>query len=214
MRTEYEADLLAVNDMLVAMTASVRTTMADATTALLAADRDLATAVAARDAEVNRLRDRIEDRVLVTIARQAPVAGDLRSLFAAVQVATDVERMGDLATHVAQLTLKYHPRPSVPADLRSLFVRIGRVADEMAAKAVRVLADPDVALAAELERDDDVMDDLHHQLIRAILDRKPALDVTMGVQLVLLARFYERFADHAVNAGRRVVFRLTGSSVH
>lgn len=214
MRKEFQTDLRAVNDMLVAMTESVRRAMADATTALLAADRDLATAVAARDADVNAFRNRIEDLVLVTIARQAPVAGDLRALFVAVQIATDVERMGDLATHVARTTLRYHPRPTVPADLRALFVRIGRVADEMAAKAARVLADPDAAVAAELERDDDRMDDLHHQLLTAILDRQPTLDVTVGVQLVLLARFYERFADHAVNTGRRIVFRLTGSPVH
>lgn len=214
MRNEFHADLCAVNDLLVTMTTAVRIAMADATTALLAADRDLATAVADRDADVNALRDRIENLVLVTIARQAPVAGDLRALFVAVQVATDVERMGDLATHVARMTLRYHPRPTVPADLRALVVSIGRVADEMAAKAVGVLTDPDVEAAAELERDDDLMDDLHHKLLTAILDRKPALDVATGVQLVLLARFYERFADHAVNAGRRTVFRLTGSTVH
>jgi phosphate transport system protein len=214
MRREFQADLTTINDMLVAMTTSVRTAMADATTALLTADRDLAIAVADRDAEVNALRDRIENLVLVTIARQAPVAGDLRTLFVAVQVATDVERMGDLATHVARMTLRYHPRPTVPADLRALFVRIGRVADEMIAKAIGVLADPDADGATELERDDDAMDDLHRRLLTAILDRRPALDVTTGVQLVLLARFYERFADHAVNTGRRVVFRVTGTSVH
>jgi phosphate transport system protein len=214
MRKEFEADLAAVNDMLVTMTTSVRTAMADATTALLTADRNLATAVAARDAEVNALRDQIENLVLVTIARQAPVAGDLRALFVAVQVATDVERMGDLATHVARTTLPYHPRPTVPADLRALFVQIGRAADEMVTKAAEVLAAPDAEAATELERDDDTMDDLHRRLLSAILDRKPALDVTMGVQLVLLARFYERFADHAVNVGQRVAFRLTGSPVH
>jgi phosphate transport system protein len=122
--------------------------------------------------------------------------------------------MGDLATHVARTTLRYHPRPTVPADLRALFVNIGQVAEAMAAKALGVLTEPDAATAAELERDDDVMDDLHQRLLTTILNRTPALDVTVGVQLVLLARFYERFADHAVNAGRRVVFRLTGSTVH
>ncbi|GAA1031818.1 phosphate signaling complex protein PhoU [Virgisporangium ochraceum] len=214
MRNEFQADLRAVNDLLVTMTTAVQIAMADATTALLAADRDLAAAVAGRDADVNALRDRVEDLVLVTIARQAPVAGDLRALFVAAQVATDVERMGDLAAHVARMTLRYHPRPTVPADLRALFVRIGRAADGMAAKAVQVLAEPDAATAAELERDDDLMDGLHQELLTAILDRKPPLDVATGVQLVLLARFYERFADHAVNAGHRTVFRLTGTTVH
>lgn len=214
MREEFQADLATINDMLVTMAASVRTSMADATAALLTADREHATAVAARDAEVNALRDRVENAVLVTIARQAPVAGDLRTLIVAVQVATDVERMGDLATHVARTTLRYHPRPTVPADLRALFVHMGQVADGMAAKAIRVLAEPDTATAAALEHDDDLMDDLHRRLITAILDRTPAVDVAIGIQLVLLARFYERFADHAVNASRRVMFRLTGLSVH
>jgi phosphate transport system protein len=218
MRKEFQAELAAINDLLVAMVTQVRTAMADATTALLTADRELAEAVADRDAAVNANRDRVESLVLTTIARQAPVAGDLRALLVAVQVATDVERMGDLAAHVAMAAVRHHPRPSVPVDLRASFVRMGRLTDEMAAKAAHVLAGSDatdaVAAAVELEHDDDQMDDLHQRLLTAILDRTPPLDVPTGVQLVLLARFYERFADHAVNAGNRVVFRLTGASVH
>ena len=98
------------------------------------------------------------------MARQAPVASDLRALITALHVAADLERMGDLADHVAKTALRRHPSPAVPAELRPAFTAMADVADRMAAKIATVLAKLDAVGAAELERDDDAMDELHKEL--------------------------------------------------
>lgn len=183
MRRELEANLAAVNDTLVTMTDSVRTAMADATTALLTADRGLAVAVTA---PVRRRADRhrrgTDGRPRRTRGGDGP------------PVPPPPDRAGRSACAV---------RPDRPHGRRD--GGQGRRG---------VLAAPNAEAAAELDRDDDTMDDLHQRLLSAILDRKPAVDVATGVQLVLLARYYERFADHTVNVGHRIVFRVNGLPVH
>jgi phosphate transport system protein len=128
-------------------------------------------------------------------------------------VAADLERMGDLADHVAKTALRRHPSPAVPAELRGVFKEMANVADAIAGKVATVLAEPDAALAAELESDDDVMDNLHRQLFKVLLGDDWPYGAETAIDGALLGRFYERFADHAVNSGRRVIYLLTGETV-
>ncbi|MCX4389283.1 phosphate signaling complex protein PhoU [Micromonospora peucetia] len=210
MRDEFRADLQIVSQLLVDMAEGVRAAMRQATHALLTADRRAAETVIERDAEIDNLYRHVEERVCDLLARQAPVASDLRAMITALHVAADLERMGDLAEHVAKTALRRHPSPAVPAELRPTFTEMAATADRMAIKIGSVLAKPDADLAAELDGDDDAMDDLHRNLFGLLLGEDWPYGVETAIDATLLGRFYERFADHAVNAGEHVVYLITG----
>jgi phosphate transport system protein len=213
MRDEYRADLVDVNRMLVQMGSSVRQAMARATNALLNADQTDAEEVIARDAEVDALYRLVEDKVYDLFARQAPVASDLRVVFTALHVAADLERMGDLAEHVARTALRRHPECAVPPSLTETFQGMGQAADRIAEKITVAISTSDIVAASQLERDDDAMDQLHRQLFELMFDAKFTDGTEAAVDNALLGRFYERYSDHAVNAGRHVVFLVTGESI-
>lgn len=212
MREEFRADLLEVGRLLVSMAEAVQTAMRRATVALLTADRVAAETVIANDHEIDELDRTVEDTVYDVLARQAPVASDLRLVVTALHIAADLERMGDLADHVAKTALRRHPSPAVPAELRGVVGRMAEVADRMAAKIGRCLSSQDVVVAAELDRDDDAMDELHRHLLATLLGDDWPYGVETAIDGALLGRFYERYADHAVNAGRHVIYLVTGEA--
>ncbi|MEV4760717.1 phosphate signaling complex protein PhoU [Micromonospora sp. NPDC049559] len=212
MREEFRADLHIVSQLLVDMAEAIRVAMQNATRALLRADREAAETVIARDAEIDLIYRQVEERVADLLARQAPVATDLRTVITALHIAADLERMGDLAEHVAKTALRRHPSPAVPAELRGVFGQMAAVADRIAEKIAGVLSKPDADLAAELDRDDDAMDDLHRDLFAVLLSDDWPYGMETGIDGALLGRFYERYADHAVNAGRHVVYLITGET--
>jgi phosphate transport system protein len=210
MRSEFRADLAIVSGLLVAMAEEVRAAMRRATTALLEADAGMAEGVVTGDAAVDELRKEVEDKVYSLLAQQAPVASDLRLVVTALYMSKDFERMGDLAKHVAKSCLRRHPARAVPDELVSVIRDMADVADRLAGKIGHVLSHPDAATAAELETDDDAMDELHKGLFVVLLGAAWKHGVESAVDGALLGRFYERFADHAVNAGRQMYFLVTG----
>lgn len=213
MREEFQSDLNELSRLLVTMAEAVRAAMRKATSALLRADREAAELVVERDAEVNHLYRQVEQKVSDVIARQAPVASDLRAVVTALHISADLERMGDLAEHVAKTALRRHPSPAVPAELRPVFRQMAAVADRMADKITGVLASPTVEGAKELERADDEMDDLERELFKVLLGDDWPYGAETAIDGALLGRFYERYADHAVNAGQQVIYLITGEPV-
>lgn len=213
MREEFQADLNEVSRLLVTMAEAVRAALRKATNALLTADLKAAQTVIERDAEVDAIYAQVETKVADTIARQAPVASDLRMVITALHISADLERMGDLAEHVAKTAARRHPSPAVPAELRPVFKGMAEVADRMADKITSVLASPNAATAAELEGDDDAMDQLERDLFKILLDDDWPYGAETAIDGALLGRFYERYADHAVNAGRRMYFLVTGENL-
>jgi phosphate transport system protein len=210
MRARFQGELAAVAGLLVEMADAVRTAIRRATAALLHSDAEQAELVIAADDEIDAHYRNIEEKVYEVIALQAPVASDLRLVLTALHIAGDLERMGDLADHVAKTGLRRHPAPAVPEELTGVVREMASVADQMAGKISRVLSTPNVARATELERDDDAMDELHRQLLQTILDPNWSYGVEAAVDMALLARFYERYADHAVNAGQHIIYLITG----
>ncbi|HEY7222723.1 MAG TPA: phosphate signaling complex protein PhoU [Micromonosporaceae bacterium] len=213
MREEFQAELAEVRDLLVAMADEVRDAMRRATKALLDADAGVAEGVVAGDTVVNDLHRRVEDKVYGLLALQAPVASDLRLVVTALHTAWDIERMGDLAKHVAKTALRRHPVRAVPDELVAIFRDMAAVADRIAAKISKVLARPDAPRAAELEIEDDAMDELHKGLFVVLLGAAWRHGVEAAVDGALLGRFYERYADHAVNAGHHMYFFVTGEQL-
>lgn len=213
MRTEFQAELEEVSGLLVAMADEVRAAMKRATAGLLNANAGVAEGVITGDAAVNQLHKDVEEKVYALLARQAPVASDLRHVVTALHIASDIERMGDLAKHVAKTALRRYPAKAVPDELTPVINDMAEVADRMSGKIGKVLASPDAARAAELETDDDAMDELNRGLFVVLLGAAWRHGVEFAVDGALLGRFYERFADHAVNAGRHIVFFVTGESL-
>jgi phosphate transport system protein len=210
MREEFQAELSGVGRLLVDMAEAVRAAMRDATAALLGADRAAAETVIDRDGEVDQLYRQVEERVCDVIARQAPVATDLRTVISALHIAADLERMGDLSSHVARTAIRRYPAPAVPGELAGVVREMAEVADRIAAKIKHVLSEPDALRAAELDRDDDAMDELERQLFALLLGPEWPHGVEAAVDAALLGRFYERYADHAVNSGHQIVYLVTG----
>lgn len=181
-----------------------------ATEALLKADLVLAERVITGQADVIAVNTGVEETAFALLALQAPVATDLRAVVSAIRIAGDAQRMGGLAVHVAEIARMRHPRNAVPDDVRRHVAEMGGVAEQLACGAREVLLAQDPGRAAQIHRDDDAMDELHHQLLTALMDPGWTHGVAAAVDVTLLGRFYERFADHAVQIARRVIFQATG----
>jgi phosphate transport system protein len=210
MRDLYQEQLSGLADVLADMCVRVAEAMEDATRALLAADLELAERVIADDVRIDDLRSDAEEKAFGLLALQAPVATDLRVVIAAIHGAGDIERMGDLALHVAQAARRRHPQPVLPAEVAPYFAEMGQVGPALARKAAEVIRSRDVVTAATLEADDDAMDDLHRHIFSVLMAPSWTHGVGPAVDITLLARFYERYADHAVTVARRVVYVVTG----
>jgi phosphate transport system protein len=210
MRDVYQEQLDDLAGALAGMCAQVAEAMEKATRALLEVDLQLAEEVISGDVRVDETRAAAEEKAFALLALQAPVATDLRIVVAAIHGAGDIERMGDLALHVAQTARRRHPHPVLPAEVAGYFAEMGRVGVQLARKAADVIRTRDLERAAELETDDDAMDDLHRHMFTVLMDRNWSHGVGPAVDITLLARFYERYADHAVAVARRIVYVVTG----
>jgi phosphate transport system protein len=184
--------------------------MAHATRALLDADLSLAEQVIADHEHISVMSLQSEAAALRLLALQQPVAGDLRSIVGAIHVGADIERMGALAVHVARISRRRHPDPALPDDVRAGFTEMGAKAVQLARTAQEVLVSGDHDKAARLRDEDDAVDAEHRHLFTLLIDHKWQDGVGSAVDVALLGRYYERFADHAVEIGRRVVFEETG----
>jgi phosphate transport system protein len=210
MREAYQVELGELAEELATMCSMSGTAMELATRALLDTDLALAEQVIGDDAKIDDARASCEEHAYALLALQAPVATDLRTVLAAIHAAESLERMGDLALHVAKAARRRHPNPVLPEQIRPYFAEMGRVAVDLARQAEAVILNRDVEKARSLEEADDEMDDLHRHLFTVIMDKDWPDGVAAAVDVTLLGRFYERFADHAVSVAKRVVFVVTG----
>lgn len=210
MRELYHDQLESVIDDLVGMTHDVKLATSRATHALFTADAETAEAVISADTAIDERRVSIEDRSFELLARQQPVAGDLRMLVAALRMVAELERMGDLAVHIAKVARLRYPDHVLPRPAEPIMREMADVADEMVSAVSQVIADRDVDAAAALERDDDVMDRLRRANFRILLSDDWQHGVESAVDVALLGRYYERIADHSVSTARRVIYLVTG----
>jgi phosphate transport system protein len=210
MREAYHVELDRLAGNLAAMSLQVAEALELATKALLEVDLGLAEQVISDDQKVDDARAECEEQAYALLALQAPVATDLRTVLATIHAAESLERMGDLALHVAKAARRRHPEPVLPEPVRPYFAEMGAVAVKLALQAEQVIKNRDVQAAKLLEAADDQVDDIHKHLFTVIMDRDWPYGVAAAVDVTLLGRFYERFADHAVSVARRMVFVVTG----
>ena len=210
MATVNQEPLTLVNNDLVTITALVGSAMNLATQSLLDADLSFAEKVIQADANIDALCSAVEDRCLELMEDKRPTGSELRSIIGALRIAASLERMGDLAEHVAKQARMRYPNAAVPQDLRETFAIMGGVAEAIVSKSGAVIATKDVSLASEIASHDAEMDFLHRELFTIVLSPSWAHGVEAAIDVTLLSRYYERYADHAVSVTRRVINVVTG----
>ncbi|MER7164862.1 PhoU domain-containing protein [Micromonospora sp. NPDC000207] len=180
-----------------------------ASTALLDADAEAGRTVLVEVAAARELHDRIEGWVPAVLARRQPVASDLRLLVAGLRMNGDMRRMGALAAHIAKVAVARYPDPVLPAQVRPTFVAMADAAARLADKAALVMATRARVDALQTGLDDDELDELQRSLFTKLTDDWP-YGVQAAVDVAMLGRYYERFADHAVGVGRQVAYLVVG----
>ena len=211
MRDVFHDELDEIGAGVAEMIRLVAAAMQGATGALLDADLARAERVIDADARVDSLRDELEDRTFQMIARQQPVASDLRLLISTLHLVSDLERMGDLALHVAKIARLRFPEAAVPEEARDVIAQMGEVAQILVRKVADVVDGRDIELAKEIEAEDDSMDALRRKLFTLVLSPRWSHGTEAAIDMTLLGRYYERYADHAVGVARRIVFIATGA---
>jgi phosphate transport system protein len=210
MRTTYYEELSAHCAQIGDMCGLAADAMEHATQALLGTDLSVAEQVIADHEHIAAMSRQAEARAIRLLALQQPVAGDLRTIVGSIHIGADIERMGALAVHVARIARLRHPECALPDEVRDCFAKMGTRAVQLARTAQEVLISGDHDKAARLRNEDDAVDAEHRHLFTLLIDHKWQDGVCSAVDVALLGRFYERFADHAVEIGKRVVFEATG----
>ncbi|MFM2154394.1 MAG: hypothetical protein RL382_295 [Actinomycetota bacterium] len=209
-RSVFQDELDGVSQSLVDLTDMVAVSISKATESILNCDLKLAEEVIASDDTIDDFQHALDARIIDIIARQQPVASDLRALVTALRMSADLERMGDMSHHVAKITRLRHPDAAIPTELIASFKQMGEAAEKIARKTGSVIASRDTEVALQVEKDDDEMDKLHRLLIGTLVDPNWKHGVESAIDLTLLGRYYERYADHAVSVSRRVYYLVTG----
>jgi phosphate transport system protein len=210
MRPDNSNQLQLVNSKLVEMAALVGVAIDTATRALLNDDLALAEQVISCDEQIDQLNSEVEELCFRITALDAPMATDLRMVMGGIRMATSLERMGDLAAHIAKQVRLRYPSPSIPAELQATFSEMGTAASKIVAEAGQVIESHDANLADKMKQYDDALDRLHRDLFTVVLAESWGHGVESAIDVTLLSRFYERFGDHAVSLARRVIYIVTG----
>jgi phosphate transport system protein len=210
MRVIFNEELKQVADDLDRMAQDVSQAIHGAGNALLKSDVEAAQTVIDGDIEIDALESSIIDQCIRLLAKQSPVATDLRVIVSTLRLSATFERMGDLARHIAETARRTYPQPTLPPETRELFTEMQQFLDMTADRLVSMLADKDATTAEQIIVDDDKLDNLHHQTFDLALSDEWTGSKQQMIDMVLLARFMERLGDHAVSAARRVVYIVSG----
>ena len=212
MRAQFHEQLEALFHDLAEICGLVEVAVTRASEALRTGDSSVAEKVISDDEVIDRARETLEEDAFALLSLQQPVAGDLRTLVAALRMVTELERMGDLSVHVAKIARLRVPELAVPASLQGTMETMSVTAIDMVRRVRDIIASRDVQAAIELGRDDEKMDQLRRASFAQLLDDDYADSIEAAVDIALLGRYFERIADHAVSVANRVVFVVTGEN--
>lgn len=213
MRDVYHQQLDTIGRDLAQLAGLAGEALRQANEALLSTDLQAAETVIAGDAGLDALRTNLDDRTMDLMARQQPVASDLRILVTSLRMSADLERMGDLAVHIAKVARRRFPACAVPKALHDTIEAMGALGVHLANDVAEIIRARDLGKARTLEARDDAVDRLHRELYGVILGPDENWTVETAIDLTLVGRYYERFADHAVSVARRLEFVITGENI-
>ncbi|WP_062379576.1 phosphate signaling complex protein PhoU [Demequina pelophila] len=210
MRTLFTAEMSDLADDLIAMSRLVETAIDQASDAVLNGDLDLAQSVIASDEKLDELTASVDERCVLLIAQQQPVGLDLRSIIASLRISASLERMGDLAEHIAKDARRSFPGSAIPESHRDMVHRMAELSKQTAKEVTQLLETRDLNVAAAIVEEDDEIDALHEAAYKGLVDESYTGNAQETLDVALLARYYERFGDHAVGISRRIVYLVTG----
>lgn len=211
MREVFQQSLHEVQERLVKIAELVEEAIENATTAFGNSDVSVAEQVIDDADEIEVLAAELDQLTIDILARQQPVASDLRLMVGALRMSASLERMADLAQHIAQLARYRYPESAIPKGLKKIFVRMGALDVEMASKIVEVLRTQDPKVIEEVRDLDDDLDELHAKVFEKVLSDKLTDNPTGVVDATLASRYHERFGDHAVSVAKQMQFFLSGT---
>ena len=210
MREVFHQSLEDVQGRLVEISELVAVAIEKATRAFGSSDVSLAEEVIDADSIIDDKAVALDELAIEILARQQPVARDLRIVVSALRMSASLERMGDIAEHIAQLTRYRFPERAIPKGLKSTFTSMGQVDVQMAQKLTELLRTQDVSIAEELRNLDDQLDDLHVSVFEKVLGENWQGEAMATVDATLASRYHERFGDHAESVAKKVVYLATG----
>jgi phosphate transport system protein len=210
MREVFQQELREVQDRLVEISDLVAVSIQNATSAFNDSNVAPAETVIEDDHKIDALALELDELAIQILARQQPVARDLRIVVSALRISASLERMGDMAEHIAQLARYRFPEKVVPKSLRPTFVEMGRLDVEIAQKLTELLRTEDLGIAEYIRNEDDKVDDLHVSVFDKVLGEKWKGEAADTVDATLASRYHERFADHAVSIAKKVQYLATG----
>ncbi|MEX0150950.1 phosphate signaling complex protein PhoU [Microbacterium sp. LMI1-1-1.1] len=210
MREVFHQSLEDVQSRLVEIADLVTVAIDRATRAFGTSDVSLAEEVIEADAVIDEKAIALDELAIEILARQQPVARDLRIVVTALRVSASLERMGDMAEHIAQLARSRFPERAIPRGLKGTFTRMGELDVEVARKLAELLRTQDLRIAEAIRDADDDIDELHVSVFEKVLGDSWKGEATATVDATLASRYHERFADHAVSVAKKVVYLATG----
>ena len=210
MRTLFTAEMSELADDLAAMARHVSTAIDRASEALLTRNVELAQKVIAEDQKLDDLEETVDTRCVLLIAQQQPVGLDLRTIVVSLRISAGLERMGDLAQHIAETARRSYPDSAVPESHLDLFAEMAEAAKKAAIEVAQLIETRDLNVAAGIVSDDDTLDELHAQAYQTLIAEGYNGSPQEVLNVSLLARYFERFGDHAVGVSRRIVYLVTG----
>ncbi|WP_308491535.1 phosphate signaling complex protein PhoU [Microbacterium terrisoli] len=210
MREVFHQSLEEVQTRLVEISDLVAVAIEKATTAFGTSDVTLAEEVIDADSIIDDKAVALDELAIEILARQQPVARDLRIVVMSLRVSASLERMGDIAEHIAQLTRMRFPERAIPKGLKSTFTKMGALDVEMAQALTELLRTEDLQLAEQIRNADDAIDDLHVAVFEKVLSDGWKGEAGATVDATLASRYHERFADHAVSVAGKVLYLATG----
>ncbi|WP_291278052.1 phosphate signaling complex protein PhoU [Galactobacter sp.] len=210
MRKVFQAELEGIGEELVTMTQDVGEAMRRAWTSFATADTDLAQEVIAADARIDFLQNQLDERAIDVLALQGPVAADLRMIVGSLRMSASLERMGDLARHIAQLTRLRFPEPVVPDRILPTFQEMATLDMEIASQLTELLTTRDLELVRKIVSANSRIDDLHASVFRIVAGPDWTASAPTTADATLTSRYLERFGDHGVSVARKVSYLVTG----
>jgi len=209
-REVFQQELREVQDRLVEISTLVATSIENATRAFNESNVSLAEAVIADDDQIDDAAAELDELAINILARQQPVARDLRIVVSALRISASLERMGDMSEHIAQLARYRFPDKVVPKSLRPTFAEMGALDVQIAKKLVELLKTEDLKIAEDIRNEDDKIDALHLSVFDKVLGETWKGAAVDTVDATLASRYHERFADHAVSIAKKVQYLATG----
>ncbi|MGO1321092.1 MAG: phosphate signaling complex protein PhoU [Galactobacter sp.] len=210
MRKVFQAELEGIGEELVTMTQGVGEAMRQAWTSFTTADTDLAQEVIAADARIDFLQNQLDERAIDVLALQGPVASDLRMIVGSLRMSASLERMGDLARHIAQLTRLRFPEPVVPDQILPTFEEMARLDLEITSDLTELLTSRDLSLVRKIVASNSRIDELHASVFRIVAQPTWDASAPTTADTTLTSRYLERFGDHGVSVARKVSYLVTG----